>query len=467
MKRGLRRRLLFTHLAVAVLAVCLVAIVVVVSAPGRFDTYQDDMQRDRDLTLVQTLADTYVQPNSWDATAIYALSRVAKANGVNAAVYSPEGQLLFTVQGRAEAVSATAKTGTSASPSAGTTTVSSEDYVVRRYTVSAAGKKVATVEIYAPRDAAGAAGASYESGLRRDLLLGALVAVALALVVSLAVSRRVTAPIEELSEVAVDAAAGDLDARVAPRGDDEVGALATAFNEMADRLARDQQWQRDMTADLSEELRAPLAAVKTRVDALAAGGSPDDARAVGAEIERLERLLGALRLLGELESEEPELAHEPSDLAAVAREAMARGEPAFAAKGIELIGDLSAVEVVAGRERVLRLVAELLDNALKFTPAGGRVTVSVARGNGPSDAAVLGGGLWARLAVVDSGPGIDPADLPFVFDRFYRGRAVRGAAGIGLGLALARGLAEAEGGAIEAAAAPESGALLTVYLPLA
>ena len=122
-------------------------------------------------------------------------------------------------------------------------------------------------------------------------------------------------------------------------------------------------------------------------------------------------------------------------------------------------------------DRLLQVAGNLLDNALKFTPAGGHVTVRVDRAgegapeaggslSGPSGAAV-------RLTVTDDGPGIDPADLPFVFDRFYRGQDSRGTAGAGLGLAICRALVEAQGGAIVAEDAPGGGARFSVYLPAA
>ena len=131
----------------------------------------------------------------------------------------------------------------------------------------------------------------------------------LALLVSLLVSRRITGPLEELTDAAGDVAAGNLDVRVAPRGDDEVAALAAAFNSMADRLARDEQWRRDMTSDLSHELRTPLATIQSRVEALEDGvlpPTPENLRVIGEEVERLGRLLGALRSLNELESEDLE-----------------------------------------------------------------------------------------------------------------------------------------------------------------
>jgi two-component system sensor histidine kinase BaeS len=227
---------------------------------------------------------------------------------------------------------------------------------------------------------------------------------------------------------------------------------------MADRLARDEQWRRDMTADLSHELRTPLATIQSRIEALEDGvlpATPENLRVIGAEVERLGRLLGALRSLNELESEDVSVEHEKLDLADVGRDAIAHAETVYAAKGVTLLGDLAEVAVKGDRDRLLQVAANLLDNALKFTPQGGRVVLAVAAAGGP----------WAALTVTDTGPGIDPIDLPFIFDRFYRSQAARGTHGVGLGLAIARGLVEAQGGVIEAADGPEGGAVFTVRLP--
>src|SRR5665647_3726278 len=140
------------------------------------------------------------------------------------------------------------------------------------------------------------------------------------------------------------------------RADDEVGALAAAFNVMADRLARDEQWRRDMTADLSHELRTPLATIQSRIEALEDGvlpATPENLRVIGAEVERLGRLLGALRSLNELESEDVSVEHGKLDLAEVGRDAIARAETVYAAKGVTLDGDLAPATVKGDRERLL------------------------------------------------------------------------------------------------------------------
>src|SRR5665811_1737341 len=200
----------------------------------------------------------------------------------------------------------------------------------------------------------------YQTALTRNLVIAALVAAVLAFLISLFVSRRITGPLEELTDAAEDVAGGNLDLRVAQRGDDEVGALAAAFNAMADRLARDEQWRRDMTADLSHELRTPLATIQSRIEALEDGvlpATPENLRVIGAEVERLGRLLGALRSLNELESEDVSVEHERLDLADVGRDAIAHAETVYAAKGVTLAGDLAPATVKRDRDRLLQVLS--------------------------------------------------------------------------------------------------------------
>ena len=489
MRRGLRLRLALTHALVALLAIVVVAAIVFVAGGRRFDSYLSQVQHSRNQAVVSALTQTYKAPDGWDAAAVYTLSQIALLNNVDVAVYSPEGQLLFTVQGRHMGMMGGSMMGSgngngmmgggasTATPSPQTTALSRDQFEVQAYPLVVAGKDVGTAEVYAPRNARAAAESAYQTALTHNLVIAGLVAAALAFLISLFVSRRITGPLEELTDAAEDVSAGNFDVRVAPRANDEVGALAAAFNAMADRLARDEQWRRDMTADLSHELRTPLATIQSRIEALEDGvlpATPENLRVIGAEVERLGRLLGALRSLNELESEDVSVEHDRLDLAAVGGDAIAHAETAYAAKGVTLDGDLASVAVKGDRDRLLQVAANLLDNALKFTPQGGRVVLTVASGGGPAGAAPPGGvvsGLpsprdaWATLTVADNGPGIDPIDLPFIFDRFYRSRAARGTQGVGLGLAIARGLVEAQGGVIEATDGREGGAVFTVRLP--
>jgi len=479
-RRGLRLRLAITHALVALLAIVIVVVIVNAVGGRRFDSYLAQVQARRHAAVVATLQDSYRPPDGWDASAVYAITRVAMLDNADVAVYSPDGQLIFTATGLNGSQGMMSGTGvigggSGVSPSPSAPAFKASDLQVHTYPLTAGGKEVATVEVYVPRHDDSPAVTAYQSSLTRNLVVAGLIAAALAFLISLLVSRRITAPLEELTDAAEDVAAGNLDVRVASRADDEVGALATAFNFMADRLARDEQWRRDMTADLSHELRTPLATIQSRVEALEDGvlpPTPENLRVIGAEVERLGGLLGALRSLNELESEDLAVELAPLDLADIGREVAERVGTACAAKRITLATEFASVTVKGDRDRLLQIAGNLLDNALKFTPEGGRVELAVAA-VGPGEAApspadvATGRGSWAALSVVDSGPGIDPIDLPFVFDRFYRGQSARGTQGVGLGLAVVRGLVEAQGGIVEAAAGPGGGARFTAYLPRA
>ncbi len=466
MKRGLRLRLALTHTAVAALAVVVVALIVNYTGERRFERYVDEVGAQRQQAVVKTLAETY-REGGWDASAIYAVGQIASFNGVDVAVYDTEGTLLFTVEGRGTQGMGHGMMGQGQVGETAHSSTRAEDGVeVSSYPVEVDGERVARADVYATRTGELAVDESYRSALNRNLVLAALVAGALALLVSVLVTRRIIGPLEELKDAAEEVAGGNLEVRVAPHSDDEVGALAVAFNQMADALARNEQWRRDMTADLAHELRTPLATIQARVEALEDGvlpATPENLRVIGEEVERLGRLLGDLRSLNEMEAEDFDLDRGTLDLGDVVGDALTRAEPAYARAGVALVTHhLSTAAVSGDRDRLLQVLGNLLENARKFTPADGRVVVSVDAGGAPPGRA---GGGWARLAVADSGPGIAATDLPFVFDRFYRSADARSTAGVGLGLAIAKGLVEAHGGVIEAGAAPEGGALFTVWLP--
>ena len=232
----------------------------------------------------------------------------------------------------------------SASPQG--TPLGSADFVVQSAPVVVDGQQVASVEIDAPRGARAAAEDAYQSALTRNLLIAAAIAGVLALLVSLLVSRRITGPLEELTDAAGTSPAATLRARRRRAPTTRSRALATAFNAMADRLASDEQWRRDMTSDLSHELRTPLATIQsTRRGARGRrpAATPENLRVIGDEVERLGRLLGALRSLNEFESEDLSVEHEPVDLADVVARAD-RHRPVFPTKGVELTleGDLAS-----------------------------------------------------------------------------------------------------------------------------
>jgi len=283
-------------------------------------------------------------------------------------------------------------------------------------------------------------------------------ALAVALVLGALLARAVTRPVRALTEAAGAVARGELGRTVEVRSRDEVGALGDAFNAMSARLAEAHALRRRMTADVAHDLRSPLAVLTGYLEALRDGAleaTPERFDAMHAEATHLGRLIEDLRTLALADAGELPLHRAPvAPGKLLARVAAAFGPEAQAA-GITLTVEapdaLPAVHVDA--ERMVQVLGNLVGNALRHTPAGGRVTLA-ARSHGDRVA----------LTVADTGEGIPPDVLPHVFERTVRADAARSTDGSGLGLAIARSLVEAHGGTISVASQPGQGATFTVVL---
>lgn len=286
------------------------------------------------------------------------------------------------------------------------------------------------------------------------LLVVSLSGVLLAVLLGRWVGRAAMRPVIRLTGGArYVAATHDLSQRVEAVGDDELASLARSFNSMLEALTESRRAQRQLVADASHELRTPLTTVQTNVELLArAHEMPEEERRQLREdlVSQLHELTGLVGDLVELARERaPESELEQLDLAALVTVCVARARSR--APGLRFELQASRTMVRADRARLERAVINLLDNAAKWSPEGGRVDVAVARG---------------ELMVRDQGPGIPDEDRAHVFDRFYRAAESRGLPGSGLGLAIVRQVAEMHGGAAWAADAPSRGAELHLRLPV-
>jgi two-component system sensor histidine kinase MprB len=290
--------------------------------------------------------------------------------------------------------------------------------------------------------------------LRWTMALIGVAGVALAGLLAGLEARAGLAPVRRLDRTAEEVAhTGDLTRRIAVRGNDEVGRLARTFNEMLAALERSQSAQRRLVLDASHELRTPLTALRTNIEVLAGddGHDPEGRRRlvgdVTAQIEDLSALIADVVSL----ARGTEIQEEPEDIALDRLVRSAVDRAARDAPGLRWSVSTEPCIVRGAPGQLSRAVTNLLDNAAKWSPAGGEVEIRAAGG---------------EVVVRDHGPGIAPADLPFVFDRFYRAAGARRLPGSGLGLAIVRQAAEAHGGAVVAEAAPGGGALLRLRLPL-
>jgi two-component system, OmpR family, sensor histidine kinase MprB len=287
------------------------------------------------------------------------------------------------------------------------------------------------------------------------LALLSAMGVGLAALAGRGVARAGLAPVGRLAAVAEQVTAtGNPVGQVEVHRADELGRLATSFNTMLHALHRSQAAQRQLVGDAGHELRTPLTSLRVNVELLAAHpGLPETERQ-----EILDRVVAQVAELGDLVANVTELAKGgsatavPEDaelhrIAAACLRAARRDWP-----GTPFIAELEPVVVFGSAEQLQIAVRNLLDNAAKFSPPEASVTVRLSAG---------------ELTVQDQGPGIAPADLPHVFDRFYRSRSARAVPGSGLGLSIVRQVAESHGGTVQAESVPGQGTLIRLCLPVA
>lgn len=307
--------------------------------------------------------------------------------------------------------------------------------------------------------------ANFRAGFYEALAWAGASALVVALGVSYWLSRRLTAPLEAMRRASQSIAEGHYTERVAIPGDAELAQLAMSFNTMAEKLEHTEAMRRRLIGDVAHELRTPLTAIKGSMEGLIDGVLPATSETfeqIAAEADRLSRLVDDLQELSRVEAGAYVLDLQPISLAQVIETARKRLAASYAAKGVELTLNLPAnlPTVRADTDRLLQILLNLLTNALHYTPAGGRVTVSAeAR---PKE-------VWVR--VQDTGIGIPPEHLPLIFDRFYRvdkSRSRQSGGGSGIGLTICKHLVEAHGGRIWAESAGEGqGSTFTFTLPFA
>jgi len=329
--------------------------------------------------------------------------------------------------------------------------------------VDAREQRVGTAVVRSTSTGLNAIDRSLQTALLRAIAGAAGLAALLALLTGLAVARRITRPVIRLIAVTRAMAAGDRAARVGEiRAAGELQELAAAFDQMAGTLDRQEQIRRNLVADVAHELRTPIAILQAGHEALLDGVAEPTRAELGSlrdEVLRLARMVGDLQTLAAADAAALNLARTPGDLAELAAAAADSLARRFEAAGLTLDRKLAPAPVLADAHWLHQVITNLLTNALKFTPAGGRVTISTGRH-----------GTEAVLQVTDTGAGIAAEDLPRIFDRFFRGQRAAQISGSGIGLTVAAELVQAHGGRLTARSettGPGQGTQMTLSLPSA
>ncbi len=299
--------------------------------------------------------------------------------------------------------------------------------------------------------------------IRRALLFGSVLALIFAAVGGSILARAALRPIKNITETAQRiTGTSDLSQRI-PAGvpTDEVGQLTATINDMLGRLEASFETQQRLVADVSHELRTPLTTIQGNLDLLRRGAADDPGMrgealaAIGNETVRMRRLVNDLLLLAQADAG-LQLQLQPVELDTLLLDVYRQGQVISQGTGVRVrLGAEDQAVVLGDADRLRQLLLNLVDNAIKYTPSGGDVTLTLKRQAG-----------WVQISVADTGCGIPAQDLPHIFERFYRAdRSRTRPGGAGLGLSIAKWVAEAHGGELEVESEVGQGTVFTLYLP--
>lgn len=305
---------------------------------------------------------------------------------------------------------------------------------------------------------------SFLKEVQNSLWIAGGSAIAVSLLLGIALVRQIVAPLQRLKVAAQHIARGDLSLRVPASSHDEVGELARSFNAMADSLARNQELRRNLMADIAHELRTPLTVIQSNIEAMMDGVVKPTKRNLSSlheEATLLARLITDLRTLSLMETGQLKLHPTATDLRQVIERAISAVEVQAQQRRISLALEAppQLPPAMVDGDRIAQVLANLLGNALRYTPEGGTITVKATHHVADQRLAV---------SVADTGPGIAQADLPHIFERFYRAQRgpVGAGTGSGIGLAIVKELVEASRGKVWAESKLGKGSTFSFSLPL-
>jgi len=442
------RRLAAAFVATALLAAALTTALVNAAFQDRFSRYVQDQQQQRTNQIVAAAGDIYQQSHRWDTQALDALAVPTAMTGSTLQIRDAAGRIVYDTNdhGQLPAMGAMHRQMMGAGPLGPTQSVP----------IVVDGTRVGSAVLAVPSGGLPGGEQAFRSSVNRLLLVGGLIAAAAALLLGVVLARRLTRPVRDLAAAAADLAAGNRSTRAAVTSTDELGDLTATFNEMATALQREDDLRRGFVAAVAHELRTPLTILRSEIEAVQDAvrpSTPELFDSLHDETVRLGRLVADLETLAAADAATFTVSRAPHDLSTVAADAVEGLRRRFAEAAISVKTELSPVTVLGDPVRLSQVVTNLLTNAAKFTPSGGRVVLTVSED-----------GDQATLTVADTGSEIPPDELAHVFERFFRGRNAR-AGGSGIGLTVASELVAAHGGRLTVTSLPGNGTTFRVTLP--
>ncbi len=451
MVKSLKFKFLLAFLAVALGSVLFTGLLINRTVGTSFYDYMQKRLQTRNQELVDALTDYYKEYGRWEWSYCSSVARTALYRGAGLRIRDEKGGTVFWFEPRKPPGMRFRMNG------------NGEEYKEYTYPVTVDGEKVGEVgigyyepELLSPVDAA------FEKRISWIMIAATVSAVILAVVGSIAFSSRLTGPISQIIDATGQMSKGDLKRRV-PSTDreDELGELARSVNKLGEWVENLESMRRQMTADVAHELRTPLTTLQGHLEAIMDGvwdPTPERIAICHGEVVRLASLVKDIERLSSCENEAVRLNVTEFDVGDVIKEVYCYFESSFAEKNVYLNMNTGDSLVLKGdRDKIKQVVINLLSNALKYTPEGGEVKVEAYRAE-----------TGTVIQVQDTGKGISPEDLPFIFERFYRGdksRSRSGGWGSGIGLAIVKAIVELHGGSVKVDSQPGKGSVFRVILP--
>jgi signal transduction histidine kinase len=446
--RSLSLKFIFAFLAVGLTGTALVAIFAGLSTRDRFNDFLFDQNREG---FVTQLASYYEQSGSWvDVHQVFPFTRPRGPMGPK---WAQEGGPFTLVDGSGHVVVA--------GPGHQIGMAVHESDLDRSVPIKVDGQEVGRLIVGRGAFEQTIAERDFVNRSLQTIALAAIGAVTVALLLGIILTRTLTRPLRELTQATQAVAKGDLEQVVPVRSKDELGLLAESFNQMNTNLARSRDLRRQMTADIAHELRTPLSVILGHTEAIKDGVMPPSQETfdiIHDESMRLSSMVEDLRTLSLAEAGELPFKPRPYSIKRLLDDIAAGYAPRAKQKSIEIevVTAASSKKVILDSDRMTQVLRNLMENALRFTPEGGRITLSAEN---------IAGNIF-EIRVQDSGPGVEPDKLDLIFDRFYREdkSRQREEGSSGLGLAIAKSIVEGHGGTIRAESAPGQGMKFIIHL---
>lgn len=293
------------------------------------------------------------------------------------------------------------------------------------------------------------------------MIFATVLAIVLASCIGFLFARALVSPINRMTKTAKAIKEGDLTARTKLQGEDEIARLGETFDEMADSIERDRELERRLTTDVAHELRTPLMAIQSTVEAMVDGvfeADEERLETVNSEVQRLSRLVDAILKLSRLENRSTPMKKEVVDVGELITGIVATHEAFVADSGLTLTYEMEdGVRVMGDADMIRQATANLISNAVRYTPEGGHITVRVRKGD-----------IMASIVVQDTGIGLSPDEAKMVFSRFWRADAgrTRESGGLGIGLSVVKEIVDRHNGWVQVEGRKGEGACFTIHIPL-